>query len=101
MSDEALFIRCDCHNPEHMLIFDLWHWDRAEPLHSELIVSYGLDSYIPWWKRAALAFKYVVTGKTTRHWWAETVITDDDAVRLRDYLNGYLSKTLNGDRQSP
>lgn len=95
MSDGELFIRCDCHSPDHMLVFDMWHWDTFKPAHSELNVSYRLDPYLPWWRRCWLALRYAATGKSQRHWWSETVITDTDARRLRDYLDGYLADSLN------
>jgi hypothetical protein len=95
MSDAELFIRCDCHSPEHMLIFDAWHWDTDKCPHSELSVHLGLEKYLPWWKRLWLAARYAATGRTERYWWAETVINDRNAAALRDYLNEYLEASLN------
>jgi hypothetical protein len=95
MSDAELFIRCDCHDPAHMVIFDVWHWDNEDPRNSDLNVHIGLDEYLPWWNRWRYALQYALTGKTHKHWWAETVIRDADAVRLRDYLNAYLAASLN------
>lgn len=95
MSDASLFIRCDCHSPEHMLIFDVWHWDTEEPKCSQLSVHYGLDPCLSFWKRVRYAVQYVVTGKTGKWWWADTIITNADATALRDFVNDYLAKNLN------
>jgi len=95
MSDASLIIRCDCHSPEHMMIFDVWHWDTEKPVHSELNFSYQLDPYQPLHKRVLLALRYVLTGKTQRCWWSDTVVNDADAGKLRDFLSEYLATNLN------
>jgi hypothetical protein len=74
-----------------MVIFDRWDWDNPYP-HSELIISTGLDNWQPWWKRLVRAAEFVLTGKTKRYMWAETVVKRGDAERIRDYLNAYLEK---------
>lgn len=100
MSDASLFVRCDCDSPEHMLIFDVWHWDTERPQHSELMVHYGLDEVMPWWKRLFFAAQFVATGKTQKWWWAETVVKDRDATAMRDFLNDYLAASLNRARDA-
>jgi hypothetical protein len=99
VSDDELFIRCDCHDPDHMLIFDVWHWDHENPQNSELNVHLGLDGRLPWWKRVRYAVQYALTGKTHKYWWVETVISDAKVALLRDYLSDYLAGSLNATRQ--
>ena len=62
MSDAELFIRCDCHSPEHMLILDVWHWDTERPQCSEISVHYGLDPCLSWWKRLRYGVQFILTG---------------------------------------
>ena len=91
MSDADLIIRCDCHSPEHMVIFDRWDWDDPYP-HGQLIISTSLVDYHPWWRRIVRAAEYVLTAKTKRYMWAETVVRRADAERIRDYLDNYLAQ---------
>jgi hypothetical protein len=95
VSDGEIFIRCDCHSPDHLLVIDQWHWDTFKPRHSELNLSYRLDGYLPWWRRLWAAARYVATGTVHRHWWSEMIVKDADASRLRDFLNDYLERSLN------
>lgn len=91
MSDSELFVRCDCGDPDHMLVFDTWHWDEGDV---DSYVSFSLSHGVPWYKRVWYALKYVFTGKTTKHWWPEVVLTREKVDSIIKYLNAQEMKGL-------
>ncbi len=52
---ETLYVECACGSPEHLLKFQ-YHPDEEDPA---LYTSTFLSHWLPWYKRAWVAFKYV------------------------------------------
>jgi hypothetical protein len=93
MSDAKLVILCDCDSPDHLLVFDAYHWDATDhfPAHSDLFFHAQLTTFAPWWKRLWLAAQYVARGRTKKWLWVDTVIDERNTIRLRNFLNEYLA----------
>lgn len=81
MKEKPEFFLCDCHSPEHLIMFD---YDEEM---NYMYMSVFLDQYRPWYKRIGLAIKYVF-GYTGPYGHYDTwILKNTDIVRFKKVLN--------------
>lgn len=74
-----LIIICSCHTLDHAIRFSYW------PDDDTLFVDVTMPP-LSWWKRIAVAFRYVFTDVCPFGSYAEVVIGDDDRAKLRAWV---------------
>ena len=87
IEDEPITYRetfhCRCGHPEHTFFM-------------ELDEDWGVSAYVsasnssPWYKRIAVAIKYVFNLRTM--FWDDVLLSKEDVIRLKDLLINYESK---------
>lgn len=81
---------CQCHSPEHQFIFELY--DDEEHDYIDLQLYCLLNTYLPWYKRVLIAFKYICGNKSRFGIFDEVLIKPDDIPRIESILNEYKEK---------
>lgn len=89
MLDGTHFFECRCGSSEHTLRFVLDKDPEDPGIHTEIY----LNQWQSWWKRAWIGMKYML-GYSCRygHWDCWIELSDEDAKRLRDMCDEYLSR---------
>jgi hypothetical protein len=79
------FLPCDCGSVDHLIM--LWRDDTDG--ESEVGICVQMSHYLPWWRRAWVALRYVLgVSAGQRCHWADTVIRPEAAEPLRAFLAG-------------
>jgi hypothetical protein len=88
MLDGTHYFECKCGSSEHTLRFVL-DKDPTDPgIHTEIY----LNQWRPWWKQAWIGLKYMFGYPCRYGHWDCWILSDDDAKRLRDMCDEYLSR---------
>lgn len=83
MRDRNVIVRCECHSPEHMFIFETFEGD------SELYFCAHLAD-IGFWRRLRYAVPYIFGRRSRFGGWAETIIGPAGASEIRELMDRYL-----------
>lgn len=81
MLDGTHYFECECGADEHTLRFIL---DKEDGI---LYTHIYLNHYLPWWKRAWRAIRYVFGYRCRYGHWDSWLIRAEDAPRLRALLD--------------
>lgn len=82
MEVDRLIIICECHSPEHQVLF--WYDDEDDELYCEVHLS---DQ--PFFRRLWGGLKYIFGYKSRYGNWDNTIFSPENCKKLRDYLNKY------------
>ena len=87
---ETEFYVCDCGNPEHNIIssHDRYVWGGI--VDEDFSLHVQMSHYIPWYKRILVAIRYILGMEVKNYHYAETLLSVEEAERLRDSLNKYI-----------
>lgn len=85
---ETHYFECMCRAPYHLIRIDIEDWD--DKFTPDLIIYNQLSTYLSWWKRILVAFKYVFGIERQNCDYSDTVLDEKKATELRDMLNRYL-----------
>jgi hypothetical protein len=88
------FFVCKCGNVEDHVIFEVvrYKWNDDEICDHDLTVHVQMNHFLPWYKRLYRAFLYVIAKNSTWYHYSETLISVEDAVRMRDILDKYIEE---------
>lgn len=85
MSDMKFHLDCECGSPEHITRYSLWDWGPDFP--PEMMVELQASHYLPWYKRIAVAFKYIFSGEGVK--WHDVLINPEDSDKLLNMITEY------------
>jgi hypothetical protein len=89
---EEIF-RCECGNPEHMMLIsfdpDTFAEDKIENRYPELTFNIQLSNYLGFWKRIIAAFKYVFKIKNDKIHWDCCSIREEDLHKIEKMILMY------------
>lgn len=88
MLDGTNYFECGCGADEHTLRFTM---DKG-PEDPGIYTSIYLNQYRPWWVRVGGGLKYIFGYKCKYGHWDCWLMRDEDAKRLRDMCDDYLSR---------
>lgn len=89
------YLRCQCQSLDHLVVvyldqdLDFEQDDLGFGLYSDLHINVQMSSYLPWWRRVWIAFKYVFKlniGEYVDMHWDCCMVRDDDIDDLIDIL---------------
>ena len=83
--DEMLHSTCSCYSTEHTL---RWSYDTSE---KEFYTEVFLNQYRSFFKRVWIAVKYVFGYKCRYGHWDCTLLNENEAIKLRDFIDKNLS----------
>jgi len=83
-SYQSHYIECACHLFDHTIRFTIDDWE--DDPNTNLIVETRMSHFLPWYRRIALAFKYVL-GLDTTCQYSETIIPPETFPKLRALLD--------------
>ena len=72
---------CDCHDPDHQLIFEREFDDNF------MMVHYRLNPAHHFWKRFLLGLRYIFQREQKLCQYGDIVLSPSEIKRLKDYLN--------------
>jgi hypothetical protein len=65
--------------------------EEGEPFYlDDLSLHVQMNHFLPWYKRLARAVLYVFAKDAKWYHWSETMLTKEDAARLRDVLTEFI-----------
>ena len=85
--DEQVFLRCECHCPEHIVVISVS--DNAfdgEPLPPDFYIETQANQWRPFYKRIWVALKYIFGAELV---WENTIVHKDDIPKLQSAINHY------------
>lgn len=84
------YLECRCDSPEHVVrvVYDS---NRFEPEEDpELFIEVQMNPWLPWYKRLAIAFRYVFNQREGKHsGWTSTWVSGKSVVALHKTLQTY------------
>ena len=84
------YFRCGCGAPiDHCVAF-LTHPPEDEWGGFETWVYMAPTGWLPWYKRVWQALVFVFTAKTSKVWYTETILDNNDIVELHSFLEEWL-----------
>lgn len=90
------FFVCSCGNWQDMVVveYDRSDWgekfDDEHRLDDTLYFHVQMNHFLPWYKRAWRAIMYVFARDAKWIHWSESLVTKDDAIRMREILTEYI-----------
>lgn len=94
----TLYLECSCKTPEHMVIFNYDKTDKdfySDVNESGITIYYQLYQYRSFIKRMLVAIKYIFNTKERFGKWDTTCISNEDLVKLNNFL-----EIVNKDREN-
>lgn len=93
--DKVERFECSCGNWQDFIAVTYsrmdWDEDHGESrLHDSLSFHVQMNHFLPWYKRAWRAILYVFAKDAKWYHWSETLVSHQDAIRMRDLLNEYI-----------
>lgn len=85
MLDGITYIECDCHSDEHILRFIMDKDDEYPCIYLHTFLS---DQY--WYHRVRDGIKYIFGYKCKYGHFSETVISEEEATKLKNLLEEFL-----------
>lgn len=86
--DDIIHLKCTCGSSRHAVEVAIW---RKDPTLSGDVdffyINTAMCHYLPWYKRLWVATLYVLGIDNTYTDYKETVITKENTIKLRDWLN--------------
>ena len=82
-----LYVECDCRSHDHLLRF---YHERGED--DEMGVSIQMSHYLPWWRRAWVALKYLV-GADARCHYGDALLDHDARKRVAEFVQAKATET--------
>ena len=86
--EETQVVFCDCHSPEHQIIFTYWPDD--EPVERMVYVTFHLTNYDNFFKRLWVGLRYAFGYRCQYGHWDEVMISVDTARKLWEFLCDFL-----------
>ena len=90
--EKSVRIGCDCRTQEHELQFGYFNDEPDFLYHIKFLSAFPLH------KRIWEAFKYVFGYRCNYGHFDETLINEEDALKLRDFIDGFLKAHKNESR---
>lgn len=84
------YVECECYCGFHTLRFS---WED-DPEHPEVYVSVFLNNSLSFFKRVALAFRFVFGIKTPTNYFCETILNYNKVKELKDLFDNFLNNHL-------
>lgn len=86
MSEDTIYIGCECHSPDHIVRASFYDWEGKDPpdFYLELQANRCLD----FWDRVKHAVRYVFGGQNLG--WHDVIPNKMDIVKLHDLTDRYL-----------
>ena len=96
--DESVYIQCDCHSHDHLLVAELAHFPLEDGGDRNMF-SFGvqMNHYLPWWRRIWVAIKYAFGGACDYGHWDCVIVTHENALALEGLLMTYLKRVNNNE----
>lgn len=89
---------CQCHCPECSVRFIYGEYSDGKEMEkddADLTLEFQPTIWQPWYKRLVNAVKYLFKQRPSKYsWWTETVLSYDNIVELRDFLNTLLERPV-------
>lgn len=79
--DDHLYLECSCGSPDHIVRF----YRTNDPEWDDVGVNVQMSPYLPWWRRAWVAAKYVF-GDNARCHWGDGLISEADRPRVAAFV---------------
>lgn len=92
--DEVLHSTCKCYSAEHTL---RWSYDPSE---KEFYTEVFLSQYRNVFQRIWVAIKYVFGYKCRYGHWDCTLLSKEEAIKLRDFLHKHVSEPVSRENLS-
>lgn len=89
---------CCCHHPDCSVRFLYGEYPYGEKElekdDADLTLEFQMTIVKPWYKRVVDAIKYIFKIQPRNGHWSETVLSYDNIVVLRDFLNDVLKRPI-------
>jgi hypothetical protein len=85
---EAL-VRCDCRSLDHLLELTVFDRDKHN-MAPEAFIQFHLGTWMNFWRRLRVAFKYVFGLRQRYGAWDELCLNKSEAIKFRDALDAYV-----------
>lgn len=87
---ERHFLFCECGTIDHSAI--LQYWPDDEYPENELYLTVNLADTAPWWRRIALAVKYIFGWRSRYGHYTEMLLMPETVRGLVEFLEAYLGR---------
>lgn len=83
------YFECSCYSPEHTFRISYFPDDTDELYLSVQLVKQ------PFWQRVIKSIKYIFGHQSIYGHWDETIISKEEAIRLKDFLGDFVDGRTN------
>ena len=92
-NDLKVFLSCDCNDPEHTVIVNVWDWSDNNHNIADFNICVQARNWRPFHKRVWAALKYIFGADLV---WDDVIVSKNDIPKLQaaiDHYNNLLDKT--------
>ena len=86
MSEDTIYIGCECHSPDHIVRVSLFDWEGNDP--PEFYLELQADRCLGLWDRLKHAVRYVFGSENLG--WHDVIPNREDIVKLHELSERYL-----------
>ena len=90
--NKELWVRCDCHSPEHLFVLEYFPNDEDFDEWGTMYMQIHLANWYGIFRRLWAALRYVFGYRCRYGEFDEVLINREKAREIRDFVNGFLGE---------